>query len=197
MNINWSYPPPRKGFKGAIDRLVGPGATKAEAWIQLGPAILAAIVLPLYAIFAGLKWNPVQLFVASLLALDMVGGAIGNAASSVKRYLHRKEFGFREHFIFVLIHAIQLFIATWIFRGMDWTFFIVYYLYLVGSAFIILKSPLYLRRPVAVMFFIGAVLMNCYLITPVPGFEWFIPIFFFKLLVSHCLREEPYRPEEN
>ncbi len=25
--------------------------------------------------------------------------------------------------------------------------------------------------------------------------EWFLPLFYLKLLLSHCLIEEPYRPE--
>ena len=152
--------------------------------------------MPILAIMFKLGWNPIQLVIASLLALDMVGGAVGNAASSVKRFLNREELGFKFHFSFVLIHAIQLFLVAWLFMKMNWIFFLVYYSYLVVTAFIIYKIPLYLRRPTAIIFYLGAFLINIYLITPVKGLEWFIPVFFLKMLVCHCLREEPYRPEE-
>jgi hypothetical protein len=41
----------------------------------------------------------------------------------------------------------------------------------------------------------GAVLVNSYVITVIPGFEWFLPVFILKLVVGHIIREEPYRPE--
>ncbi|MHA1379184.1 MAG: hypothetical protein ACTSRG_12450 [Candidatus Helarchaeota archaeon] len=36
---------------------------------------------------------------------------------------------------------------------------------------------------------------NLYIFTPTIGLEWFVPVFFCKLLIAHILREEPYRPE--
>ncbi len=30
----------------------------------------------------------------------------------------------------------------------------------------------------------------------IPGLEGFVPFLYLKLLVSHILREEPYRPED-
>jgi len=196
MKIDWSYPEPRKGLAGMWDRLTGPGATTIEAMVQIVPAIVAAFALPLFAIVYRLGWNPIQLLVAGALALDMTGGVIGNAASSVKRFWHRKELNFKAHMFFVAIHAAQLFLVAWLFRGMDWQFFQTYYIYLILAATIILKLPLYLQRPVATGFYVGAILINCYCFKPTVGFEWFIPLFFMKLLISHLLREEPYRPDE-
>jgi hypothetical protein len=68
------------------------------------------------------------------------------------------------------------------------------YGYLLVSAIVVLATPLYLKRPVAVVMASGAVLMNSYVITVVPGFEWFLPVFILKLVVGHIIREEPYRP---
>jgi len=35
--------------------------------------------------------------------------------------------------------------------------------------------------------------INCF--AAPQGLEWFLPLFYLKLLISHVLREEPYRPE--
>jgi len=31
-------------------------------------------------------------------------------------------------------------------------------------------------------------------VAPIPGLEWFLPIFHLKLLVSHLIKEAPFRP---
>ena len=37
-----------------------------------------------------------------------------------------------------------------------------------------------------------ALLINFYLLPPAPGLEWFLPVFFLKLLVSHLPKEAPF-----
>jgi len=195
MKINWDYPKPRKGLSGAFDKFVGPGATKAEIYLQFVFVAIVAIALPIYAIVNKLGWNTTQMVVGSIIALDMVGGVVTNATSAAKRYWHRKEVGFEFHFIFILLHAVQLFLVTYFFRSMDWSFFAVSYIYLIIGALVILKSPLYLQRPVAMIAYLGGLVVNFYVLSPAPrGMEWFLPVFFLKLFICHLVREEPYRP---
>ena len=78
---------------------------------------------------------------------------------------------------------------------MDWRFGLTIYLYLLLSVIIIHKSPLYLQRPVAVILFCVAIIINTYSFVPTPGLEWFVPFYYLKLLICHGLTEEPYRPE--
>lgn len=196
VRISWTPPEPREGWKGAWDRLVGPGATSAELWLQLGPATVAGMALPLYAILSGLGWSLVQLLVAGVLAFDMTGGIVTNATSSAKRWYHREGAGFWQHLGFILLHGAQVFLVTWLFLGMDWTFFGVFYGYLIVASLIVLWTPLYLQRPSALLLYCGAVLLNRYAFTATVGMEWFIPFFFMKLLVSHLVKEAPYRPED-
>lgn len=40
-----------------------------------------------------------------------------------------------------------------------------------------------------------AIVMGLCVFAPTPGLEWFIPLLFLKLLISHLLREEPYLPD--
>lgn len=54
--------------------------------------------------------------------------------------------------------------------------------------------PLYLRRPIAMLFCLISLIMNSYIIPVIDGFEWFIPALFIKIIYGHLVQEEPYRP---
>ena len=54
--------------------------------------------------------------------------------------------------------------------------------------------PQYLQRPVALIVFGCALLISLYVLSQPVGLEWFLPLFYLKLLVSHLPKEEPYRP---
>jgi len=189
--INWDYPPPQN----ALDRFVGPGATRAELLLQFVPTVIVAVSLVAAAIIGDWGWTPVQLIVAGVLTLDMVGGVITNATSSGKRWYHRAGQGFRQHLLFVLIHIAQPTLVVLFFDPGNWMFAAGSYAYLVLAALLILFTPFYLQRPLAGLLLIGGVFLSLYVL-PVPQhFEWFLPVFYTKLLSSHLLREEPYRPE--
>ena len=182
---------PRDGLGGLLDRFVGPGATRAELVLQFLPPLVAAIAAPTYAIVSDLHWSPLQLSLAALLALDLLGGIITNATSAAKRWYHRPGQGFRQHFNFVILHVLHVTIVAFLFRNGDQLFLGVVAGYLLVAAFTILKTPLYLKRPVAFGLYSLALLGDRYGLSPTPGLEWFLPFFFFKLLVSHLLPETP------
>jgi hypothetical protein len=193
MEISTFTPPePRRGLLGEWDKFVGPGQTRAELWLILLPSILAGMALAAYARWKGLPWNAWQYLVAALLAVDLVGGVITNATSAAKCWYHRQGQGWRQHVSFVAVHAAQLFLVAWLFRGMDWAYFVTFYGYLMAASLIIVFVPLYLQRPVALMLVVGAVLLEDYVFAATPGMEWFVTVFFLKLLVSHLLKEIPY-----
>jgi len=192
--INWNYPAPRTGLLGELDKFIGPGATPAELWIQAIFTLGATTALLIYARVAELDWTPLQLTLGALLALDMAGGISTNATSAAKRWYHRAGQGFRQHVGFVALHLVHIFLVAWFFRALDWPFFGLFASYLLIATIFILRTPLYLQRPLAFGLFAIAILLNQYAVTPTLGLEWFVPLLFFKLLVSHLLREEPYRP---
>lgn len=193
-NIDWNYPRPRPGFAGAIDKFFGPGTTKAEGWLQGFISVGAAVAMVLFALWRDFQWSPIQFVLATWLAFDIVGGIVTNATSSAKRWYHRDGQGFGDHFGFIAFHVVYIILVSWLFRSMDWLYLFVMSAYLLVSAYVILKSPLYIRRPVAFSVFVIAYLIDAYIFVPTPGLEWFIPFLILKLLVSHALREEPYRP---
>lgn len=193
-SINWKYPPPRSGFAGAFDKFFGPGTTRAEAWLEAVFCLGAGIAMPLYAYLNGFEWSLVQYILAAWIAFDMVGGIITNATSSAKRWYHRPGQGFKAHFSFIALHIGYLFLVAWLFRSMDWMYFGGLSAFLLLAAFIVLRAPLYLQRPLAFGMVVIAFLFNRYGFSPTMGLEWFVPFLFIKLLASHALREEPYRP---
>lgn len=69
----------------------------------------------------------------------------------------------------------------------------VFYIYLIVATLVILRLLLYVQHPVALLLFIGAVLIVVYGFSPTPGLEWSVPVSSLKLLVAHALQEEPYR----
>lgn len=195
MKINWELPAFRPGIWGAIDKFIGPGATKAEKNIQLYPPFLFAAGVVAVGLHAGIEWSIWQYVLIALLAVDMAGGAITNATSAAKRWFFRDGQGFRQHISFIAIHLTQIAIFSWAFLGFDiWWIVGVYGMLMLSSA-VILNAPLYLRRPVAAALYLVALLLSFHVFENPPYLEWFLPFLFFKILVSHALREEPYQPE--
>lgn len=191
--IDWSY-------DGKPDELMGTGATKSEKII----AYASGLLVPLALLFAGIKgmvhWTWWQWLIAIAIAADISAGAVANALNSCKRFYHSPvqpgEENFRlvkNHLFFTALHVYPL--IVWLaFDRTNWLFAVVWYTLLLLAAWIILRIPLYLRRPVSVAIVVSVILMNTYLVTPIAGFEWFAPLLFIKIIAGHAVREEPYRP---
>lgn len=197
MKIEWTPPNPRPGLAGAWDKFIGPGATDAELWLELLGALGLTAVLTIinFTQRANLNWTIWQWLVFLLFAFDLSGGIITNATATAKRWYHRAGQDFTDHLSFVAIHGLHLVIIAWLFRGGDWLYFAVYFGYLLVGTAVILRTPLYLKRPFALLLFSGTLLLNGSLISPTPGLDWFVPFFFLKLLVAHLLPEAPFSPK--
>ena len=191
-----AIPAPRAGWRGQLDRFIGPGATSAELWLQLLPAVGAAIAAPLYASTLLVDWSPWQLGLIAFLGFDLVGGVLTNATAAAKRWYHRPGQGWKQHMTFVSLHLLHIGAVAWGLRGGDLTFFVVVVGYLLLASGAILASPDYLQRPIALGLYGFSLLGPLYVFAPTPGLEWFLPLFFLKLLVSHLLNEAPDGPEQ-
>ncbi|WP_366918509.1 hypothetical protein [Acaryochloris sp. IP29b_bin.148] len=195
MRIDWELPPFREGWRGQIDRIIGPGATKAEINLQLYLPIVAIAIVVGIGLYKNYNWSLGQYLAASFLALDMVGGIITNLTSTAKRWNFRKGNGFKAHMSFIAIHAFQLFLVSYFFLNFDIFWIATIYGFLLLSCAFILKCPLYLQRTVSGIVLIVSLLLSIYVFKSPEHLEWFLPLFFYKLQVSHVVREEPYRPE--
>jgi hypothetical protein len=194
VEIQWTPPQPRQGWLGRWDSFVGPGATAAEEWLQLISGLTLA-ALALLCFFLRFPATPAlaQTVLVALLALDLSGGIVTNATAPAKRWYHRAGQGVRQHLAFVLPHGIHLALLVWLFPGFAWWYFPLFYGHLLVATLLVLCTPLYLQRPVAFICY-GWVLLLSTLATPTPGLEWVVPFLFLKLLLSHLLKEAPYRP---
>ena len=180
-----------------IDVFIGPGATTAELVVQFVPTAYAALMAPWVAAHSSAKlWTRFELFMIALFAFDLVGGVLTNATSAAKRWYHRPGQGAVDHMKFVLLHLFHIAIVAFLFREGDVRFLFGVGSYLLAAAMIILSCPLYLQRPVALgLYMVVLVVDRCFL-TPTDGIEWFLPLFFLKLLVSHLLHETAWDPTD-
>lgn len=192
--IDWTFPAPRAGWLGALDRFIGPGATRAELVLQFVLPVVAVAAALISAAARSVEWTTVQRVLAAVLAADMMGGVFTNATSSAKRWYHRAEQGDRHHLAFVGLHLIHLALVSWVFLDWQWLWLVLAGSYLFGAAVVVLVTPLYLERPVALSLFAGGLLLSQFVLVSPAGIEWFLPLFYLKLLVSHLPMEEPYRP---
>ena len=178
---------PRQGILGIWDTIVGPEMSSTETLVCVLPTLMATIYIPCYAIIHQLQWNNIQLILSAILAFDLFGGAIVNITPTSRRWHHRSQNAWSHHFRFVLIHFHPILIT--LFYGASWSFFVVAYSYLILSAAIILFSPKYFQRAIAISLYLGSLILTSDWLPAIDGMEWFLPVYFLKLLVS-------YLPEE-
>ncbi|BDQ37205.1 hypothetical protein SYK_15650 [Pseudodesulfovibrio nedwellii] len=195
MKITWELPELRSGFYGVLDKFIGPRATSAEKKLQLYIPLLAGIVVILKSYSSQFNWSVGQQVVAFLITFDIAGGIITNSTSSAKRWFHREGQGFKSHMSFVLLHFSQIFLINIFFMDFDFIWIAAAGCYLVLACALVLCTPLYLQRTMALMLYSVGVLLSLYVFSAPVHLEWFLPLLYLKLLVSHIVREEPYRPE--
>ena len=195
VRINWAY-------EGQPDLGAGTGATAVEKFLAYGTGFFAFLFYSALYLFGDLNWMLWQYLLAIFLAYDVMGGVVANSLNSCKRFYHTPakpnenwlvRFLKNPH-LFSAIHIHTLLVGL-LFAQFDWFYGLFWYLLLLIATEILLLLPLYLHRPVAMLFILGALLVNIYLIVPVPGFEWLAPALFIKIVYGHVVREEPYRPQ--
>ncbi len=191
--IDWEYPEPRCGLAGEWDRFIGPGATRAEAVLILGAALLSGAAMLVYGLRGDLGWTGLQVALAVLIAADLGGGVVANASRATKRWYHRPGQKWWQHVLFAAAHVYPLLIA-WLYREDGWMWGFTIYQAMLLAVLLILSAPLYLRRPLAFGLTMALILVDVYAFGPTPGFEWLVPALGLKLLAGHILREEPYAP---
>lgn len=194
VNIDWNY-------NGKLDLALGNGATKAEKITGWSACFVIPAFL-LYNVFIGrVEWSYWQLAVALFLAFDVGGGMVCNALNSCKRFYESPVKSdedkyvsiIKNKFVFSAIHVHPI-IVWLLFDRTNWIDGLIWYLLLMLSVFLTIKTPLYMKRPVSMFIILLAIMLNFYTIKPVIGFEWLIPVLFIKLVYGHSVREEPYRP---
>lgn len=187
MNVNTTEAAESGVRRAAMDRLLGPDASRAEAMLALGAGAVCALVVPTLARARGVEWSTTQLLVAALLAFDLFGGVAVNASEAGRRHYHAPGRRAADHVGFVAAHLLHVAVLAWLFRRGDWAFAGGFGALLLASALVVLAVPAPIRRPVALLACGAAVLAATTAVAPTPGMEWFVPVLFLKLLVSYLL----------
>jgi hypothetical protein len=187
--------------EGAIDLTVGAGATMAERRLAYGGGALGiALAVGLYRL-GRLSWTWQQLALAAVIAGDVVAGLVANSLNSCKRFYHARarpgeaalvRFA-RNPYVFSALHVYPLLVGR-LFEGGEPGYGVFWYLLLQAATWITLHTPLYLRRPSAMLIAAATVPLNFYVLRAPTGWEWLAPLLFLKIVVGHLVREEPYRP---
>ena len=133
--------------------------------------------------------------------MEIAGGVVANSLNTGMRfyqYPHKPDelryiHLLKNPYIFSALHIYPLVVGL-LFGQVDWFYGLFWYGYMMIATVLILRAPLYLERPVAMLLIFFSILINLYLVEAIPGFEWLIPALFLKILYGHLVREEPYRP---
>ncbi len=185
-------PPIRPGFNGMIDQFIGPGATTYEMLLQFIPACFALVAQLYYSIFYTSQ-STLQILLGSMLTFDIVGGILTNSTPSAKRWYHRKSQTFWNHFQFILLHLVHICLVSFLFYSSHSLLLCLFHAcFLLLSSLCILFTPLALQRTVSYLWYTIALVCNIQVLPSPNGMQWFFPLFYFKLLVSHLVKEEPY-----
>lgn len=192
VKIRWDY-------EGKTDVINGTGAYREEKIIAFIGSAIIPIVLIFQLILGRLEWTPLQILIGLFIGFDIGGGMVSNALNSCKRFYEtplKTNEGkgakyAKDNRIYLGLHIHPIVVGL-LYNNMDWFYALTWYAIFMASVLIVCKMPLYLKRPVSVLLTLIAIVVNLYLITPVIGFEWFIPMLFIKIVCGHLIREEPY-----
>lgn len=193
--IRWDY-------SGPADYTVGTGATQAERLLVYAAGLLVLLLYLFFFFINAFGWQAWQYLLAGLIAADIGAGTVANSLNSCKRFYHTPlQPGetsplrmLKRPMFFAALHVYPLILGL-AFGGLaGLPYGVFWYLALLAATAIVLRTPLYLQRPVATGLVLVAWLVNVYLLAPIPGLEWVMPALFLKIVLAHLVREEPYRP---
>lgn len=186
-------------MSGRTDFLVGTGADRSEVWLGYASALLLTGVIVWMEVAGGRPLLSWQILVVAILAFDIAGGAVANMLNSCKRFYHvpRPRNGglgatlARSPIAFTAVH-VQPLLAAWLLGG-SMLSGLVWYAALQVAVWLTMASPLHLRRAVATLLTLLAILAHQAVPALGIGLAWFVPCIFIKLVMGHAVQEEPYR----
>jgi hypothetical protein len=194
LNVDWEIPSTPPGWGGRLERFMGPGKTRAESAVEMlgGTIGFAALAAAAATDDAVKSWSSIELGLAVILALDLVGGVLTNATNSAKRWYHRPGPGRRRaRFLFVATHVLHLAVVAFVLLpdGARWWW--THLALLAISTALVELVPVEIKRPTAMAALVFAVAAG-QAVAPIAGVLSLVPaLFYLKLLVGHMVPEAP------
>jgi len=193
-HVDWNY-------SGKADFLFGTGVSGVEkVLVYVGSSF--GILLYTYLFFTdALAWTWWQYGLATLIAMDVFCGLVANSLNSCKRFYHTPPkddepsytANLKNHILFAIFHIYPLLVSIFFGNG-NFFYGVFWYILLIVCAWIVIKTPLYLKRPAAFFTILITLLLNYYAIPVIAGFAWLAPALFIKIVYGYLVPEEPYRP---
>jgi hypothetical protein len=184
---------PFKTYLNIISNLIfGKDAKHSEKHLGL----ISSLVIPSFLLFLILEekvhWSSIQILVALEMGLDLGGGMIINMMDSCRNFYHSpilKEEPWivrtlKRPFLFTSLHIYPILVYVF-FDPTKLVYGFMWYGILLISVLLILKSPEFIQRPLSILIVLIAIMINSFVIIPIYGFVWLIPVLFIKLIVGH------------
>lgn len=202
--VDWQTVPPVNGFWKPFDAFFGPG-TSAREWTVLTTGVAVACIgtLVLWGqTDASELFSTGALIWAFIASFDVFGGIMTLSTNSGKRWYNSPAERGRTarlkflglHFVHPAVIAFLVLPTATVALGFEpWAWFVVNVgmLYLFGL--IIEVVGLDIQRPVALVAFLAAFVIN-QIVMPLPlALSFFVPLFFLKLFVCYLPIESPWR----
>lgn len=158
--------------------------------------VLSSLIIPIFLlgmiILDKVDWSLIQIIIALEIGFDLGGGMVINMMKSTKAFYstpNSKEDPWivrtlRRPFVFTALHIYPILVYVF-FDPTKLIYGFLWYGILLAFAYIILKSPKQVQYPLSLFCVLISIMMNAYVIVPVFGFEWLIPVLLIKLLVGH------------
>ena len=176
-----------RGLFRRWERMAGPGWTWIEIAACVIPTAIFAALVPINALRQGFGWTPLQHVVAVIIVIEVCGGAVMFNTPQAKLWIHRKGRGFWDLLLFNAAHISPFVVAYLYYPRMNWEYALSVYGVMIVTTIIILKVPLRYKGIAASVIVVAGCRIFEILEAPPPGFIWFEPVYYMKLLLLHSV----------
>jgi len=184
-----------RGLLKRWERMAGPGWNWIEVVACVIPTAIFAILVPLNAIDRGYHWSALQHIVAAILVIEVCGGAIVFNTPQAKLWIHREGRGFWHFLVFNALHVGPFVVAYLYYPKMNWSFALSVYGVMIVTTIVILKVPLRYKGIAASVVVVSGCRIFEIIEAPPPGFVWFEPVYYMKLLLLHTVPPLSLKPQ--
>jgi hypothetical protein len=172
------------------------GKNPSSLDIVLG--IISSLIIPIFLfgliIQSKVQWSLFQIIIALEMGFDLGGSMVVNMMRSTKAFYHTQSSNedpwianaLRKPLLFIGLHIYPILVYG-LFEPSKLLYGFIWYGLLLAFAYLILKSPKQTQYPISILCVLIAIMINSFIIIPVYGFEWLIPVLYIKLLVGRLI----------